>query len=215
MRVAKLFVLLFNIPFFLNAQGNVNNHGKPLKFLIGTEYRITPIYGATILSESASFTDIDIQNSGTAFNLGLEYEILKNLSAGFSNSFRYDMIIAPTQENNKGINVGATDYKIIVDYHLYFAYYFKVFSKGDVFASAGISFLNTNTSFSVKEVDDIGERYYLSDFSYFANRISIGFRSLKSRVYLGMNYSRTTDYFNTTTSFIIPHIGFCYDLARL
>ncbi len=214
MKTVKLIVLTI-MPFFLNAQETIGSLKNPLTVLIGTEHRITPIYGATIFSESASFTDIDIQNSGTAFNLGLEYEILKNLSAGFSNSFRYDMIIAPTQENNKGINVGATDYKIIVDYHLYFAYYFKVFSKGDVFVSAGMSFLNTNTSFSVNEVDDIGERYYLSDFSYFANRISIGFRSLKSRVYLGMNFSRTTNYFDTTTSFMIPHIGFCYDLARL
>ncbi|MBO0341902.1 MAG: hypothetical protein VX798_05575 [Bacteroidota bacterium] len=216
MKFAKLLILSV-APFFITAQEITDNDKNILQFIIGTEYRITPIYNSSIssLSENSTFTNMDAQNSGIALNLGLEYGITRNLSVGFSNSFRYDMVIAPRPEGNNGINVGTADYKIIVDYHLYLAYYFKVFPKGDIFVSAGMSLLNTNTDFSVKKIDEYGEGFYISDFSFFANRISIGFQSSKSRIYLGMNLSRTTDYFEETTSFIIPHIGFSYNLARL
>lgn len=216
MRGVKLLVLVV-VPFFLNAQENVNKDVKSLKFLIGTECRITPIYNYSVssLSEQSIFTNRDIQNSGIALNLGLEYEIARNFGVGFSNSFRYDMVIASRPVGENEINVGSTDYKLIIDYHLYVAYYFRAFSKGDIFINAGISLLNTNTNFSIKTIDEFGEGFYISDFSFFANRISIGFQFSKSRVYLGMNLSRTTDYFDETTSFIIPHIGFTYNLARL
>ena len=189
MKVAKLFVLLFYIPFFLNAQENVDNHGNSLKFLIGTEYRITPVYKSRIssLSEHSTFTNMDAQNSGIALNLGLEYEIARNFGVGFANSFRYDMVIARRPEGDNPINVGTIDYKLIIDYHLYLSYYYKVFSKGDIFISAGISLLNTNTDFSIKKIDEYGEGFYTSDFSFFANRVSVGFQSSKSRIYLGIN----------------------------
>lgn len=216
MRVAKLLILAV-VPFYLSAQGIEGNDRKSLQFLVGTEYRITPIYNSSIssLSELSTFTNMDAQNSGIALNFGLEYEIVRNLGVGFSNSFRYDMVIARRPEGDNKINVGAIDYKLIVDHHLYLTYYYKLFPKGDVFVSAGMSLLNTNTDFSIKEIDEYGEGFYISDFSFFANRISIGFQFSKSRVYLGMNLSRTTDYFDETTSFIIPHIGFTYNLARL
>ncbi|RIV52671.1 hypothetical protein D2V93_03545 [Flagellimonas taeanensis] len=214
MKTVKLTLLLI-VPFFLTAQEPIGDAKNSLQFLIGTEYRITPVYGSTIYHENANLTNIDKQNAGITLNLGLEYGITKNLAVGFLNSFRYDMVIAQRPESNNAINVGAIDYKLIVDYHLYFTYYFKAFSKGDIFVSAGVSLLNTNTDFSIKKVDEYGEGFYISDFSFFSNRISIGFQSSKSRVYLGMNLSRTTDYFEETTSFIIPHIGFSYSLASL
>lgn len=213
MKIVKLTLLLI-VPFFLTAQETIGVDKNSLQFLIGTEYRITPIYGSATLSENAYFTNMDAQNSGIALNLGLEYGIARNLTVGFSNGFRYDMVIAQRPESNKAINVEAIDYKLIVDYHIYLAYYYKVFPKGDIFVSAGLSLLNTNTDFSIKKVDEYGEGFYISDFSFFSNRISIGFQSSKSRIYLGMNLSRTTDYFEETTSFIIPHIGFTYNLAK-
>ena len=214
MKIVKLTLLLI-VPFFLTAQETIGDVKSTLQFLIGTEYRITPIYSSATLSENAYFTNMDAQNSGIALNIGLEYGIARNLTVGFSNGFRYDMVIAQRPESNNAINVGAIDYKLIVDYHIYLAYYYKVFPKADIFVSAGVSLLNSNTDFSIKKVDEYGEGFYISDFSFFANRISIGFQSLKSRVYLGMNLSRTTDYFEETTSFIIPHIGFSYSLASL
>jgi len=215
MRVIKLLIAV--VPFYLSAQGSEGNDRKSLQFLVGTEYRITPIYNSNInsLSELSTFTNMDAQNSGIALNFGLEYEIVRNLGVGFSNGFRYDMVIAKRPEGNNAINVGAIDYKLIIDYHLYLAYYYNIFPNGEIFASAGLSLLNTNTDFAIKEIDQYGEGFYISDFSFFANRICIGFQFSKSRVYLGMNLSRTTDYFDETTSFIIPHIGFTYNLARL
>lgn len=215
MKVTILFLAL--TPFFLYAQENVDDYRKPLQLLMGTEYRITPIYNTSLysLSEHSTFTNMDAQNSGIALNLGLEYEIFRNLGLGFSNGFRYDMVIAQRPDGYNPINAGTIDYKLIVDYHLYLAYYIKAFSKGDIFISAGISLLNTNTDFSIKKIDEYGEGFYISDFSFLANRISIGFQSSKSRIYLGINLSRTTEYFDETTSFIIPHIGFTYSLARL
>jgi len=214
MKLLRLFVLVIS-PLFLNAQKTVGDDKNPIQFLVGTEYRITPIYGSTILSKNASFTNIDTQNSGIALNLGLEYEIIKNLGLGFSNGFRYDMVIAQRPDGDNAINAGTIDYKLIVDYHLYLAYTYNIFPRGDIFVNAGISLLNTNTDFTIKEIDQYGEGFYISEFSFFANRISIGFQSLKSRIYLGMYVSKTTDYFDVTTSFMIPHIGFSYNLARL
>ncbi|NDV41919.1 hypothetical protein [Flagellimonas sediminis] len=214
MRAAKLFGLAI-VPFFLHAQETASDAKNSIMFLLGTEYRITPIYGSVNFSENASFTNIDIQNSGIALNLGLEYGITKNLAIGFANSFRYDLVIAQKPEGNNEINIGKVDYNLIVDYHLYLNYYFKTYTKGGFFVSAGMSLLNTNTDFSIKQIDEYGEGFYVSDFGFFANRVSIGFQLSKSRIYLGMNMSRTTDYFDETTSFIIPHIGFSYNLARL
>jgi hypothetical protein len=216
MRVVILFQIVL-IPFFLSAQENVIDDRKPLQFIIGTEYRITPIYSLKIssLSEQSIFTNIDAQNSGVALNLGLEYEFIRNLGVGFSNAFRYDLVIGQRPEGDNTINVGAPDYRLIIDYHLYLKYNYNVFPKGDIFISAGLSLLNTNTSYTIKEIDEYGEGFYISDFSFFANRISLGFQLSKSRIYLGLNLSRTTDYFNETISFIIPHIGFTYSLSGI
>ena len=109
MKRVKLILLLI-VPFFLTAQKPVADAKNSLQFLIGTEYRITPVYGSTIYHENAYLTNIDKQNAGIALNLGLEYGITKNLAVGFLNSFRYDMVIVQRPEGNNAINVGAIDY---------------------------------------------------------------------------------------------------------
>ncbi len=218
----KLILLVALLPLMGNAQDNGAHLKGRFHLNIGPEYRITPIYDVAVpVTEAALYTNTDKQNSGTGLNLDLEYFITDKLSLGFINSFRYDLVIADSREISAEFGVEAADYKLLMDYHLYLAYYFKVFGKGEFFINAGVSLLNRNSDFSVKEPvrnsdgELIGMGLYIGDYHYSANRLSLGYKKGRGKLSLGIYFTQQAPYFKATTSFIVPHIGYSYKIGKL
>ncbi|WP_430966732.1 hypothetical protein [Spongiimicrobium sp. 2-473A-2-J] len=217
-----LFFALTSFFFVGHAQDTETGRKGQLYFSLGPEYRITPIYDVAIpLSEEASFTNIDKQNSGMALNLELEYFVSKKLSVGFINSFRYDLVLLDAREITGDFGVEGADYKLLMGYHLYLAYYFKVFGKGEFFAQAGLSLLNRNSDFIVKELFRnetgalVGTAIYDSDYNFFANKLSLGYVKGRSKLSLGIYVTHRAPHFGPTTSFMVPHIGLSYNIGKL
>ncbi len=188
----KLILLLALLSLMGNAQDNGAHHKGRFHLNIGPEYRITPIYDVAVpATEAALYTNTDKQNSGMGLNLDLEYFITDKLSLGLINSFRYDLVIAYSREITAEFGVEAADYNVLMDYHLYLAYYFKVFGRGEFFINAGVSLLNRNSDFSVKEPvrnsdgELIGMELYIGDYHYSANRLSLGYRKERGKIVLG------------------------------
>ncbi len=225
----KNLFLLTTILFFVcyccvGQENRIDRKGR-FYFSLGPEYRITPFYKFSPTTRNArnfsAYTNIDKQNSGTAVKLDIEYFITKKLGLGFSNSFRYDLVISEFTNIDGLSGVKEADYKLLFDYNIYLTYYFKVFSKGEFFVNAGVSLMNRNSEFSVKEpiVDQtgtiVGEIYTIADFNYFANRISIGYKNKIGKIFLGIYTTQLTPYFDVNTRFNVPFIGCSFDIGKL
>ena len=219
-------IILMILPISLLGQDIRETRKGKFIFSVGPEYRITPYYNFVPVSVNNSisdgFTNIDKQNSGMAINIDVEYFITKNFALGFTNSFRYDLVVgeytigSPTQVEIKKAQNG-----LLLDYNLYLAYYFKIFKKGEFFVNAGFSMMNRNSEFSVKETrlvegtNDEFTIYTISDYNYFANKISLGYKNGIGKIYLGIYTTQTSPYFNETTRFNIPFIGCSFDIGKL
>jgi len=220
----KATLLLLIAPLFLFSQKNdeVGRKGQ-LLFNLGIEYRITPIYKASAfdLSDGAFFTNLDRQNSGFGINIGLELFAFKNFSIGFMGSLRHDLLVNEPPTGINDFSQTVAERRLMLGYHLNFNYYFKLFKKGEAFIGAGISLLNRNSDYTTQEVFFDGEGNIIrtetrtGDYKFSANKLSIGYSINKSKISLGIYLTRKSSYFKESTTFIIPHIGYKYNLAKL
>ncbi|MEL7270670.1 MAG: hypothetical protein AAGL34_13945 [Bacteroidota bacterium] len=217
----KVFVFLVTLIQAQNTK-EVGQKGQ-LLFNLGPELRVTPVYSTdvTILSDEASFTNIDQQNSGLSLNLGLEYFLTKNLSINYTASLRYDLLFFPRTDGTQDLAASDGNQKIFMGHHFNLTYYLNLFKKGQLFVEGGLSLLNRNSDFSIEqrffdsEGTFIGTGILTSDYKYSTTRFSVGYRRNRSRLSLGIYITGQTPYFTESTSFLIPHIGYRYSLAML
>lgn len=210
--------------FHANSQNQQGNKGA-LLIDLGLEYRVTPIYNATNAgyNKISSYVNIDKQNSGPAINVGFEYYILNNLSLGFINSMRYDMVVSPVPETtNEDMSIEKSIYGLLLDYHFNLAYYLKLKNDSKVFISLGWSFFNRNSDFTVtenlydqnNELAGIGQ--YIDSYEYSGSSLFLGYSKNNIKIKTGAYFSTTTSYFDEgNPNFIIPTIGITYTLFRL
>ena len=216
-------VLVVMLPLASFAQeSEIDRKGRFL-FNLGPEYRITPIYNIPEVTNFtiASYTNIDKQNSGMALNFGTEYFVTKNLALGFTNSLRYDLVISEFTEIQNDFGIKKADYKLLMGYHIYLAYHFKLFKKGEFYANAGISLLNRNSDFSTKETfynEDgsvLATNIIILDYHYSANKLVLGYKNGRGKLALGLYVTKSTSYFDETTRFIVPFVGYSFDFGKL
>jgi hypothetical protein len=222
MSIKRIFIAtVFILPSLCFTQ-NLERKGK-FFFNIGPEYRITPVYDAnsSILSNDAFYTNPDLQNSGIAFNLGVDYYITNNLSMGFNNSFRYDIITTQSTQTSTGQGVSVSKKGLLIGYHFKMIYHFQVFRKGDLLVSAGFSLLNRNSEFTIEKpiYDDNGQLLgtinSLVDYKYSAYKISLGYGNKKSKLMLGLYITGNSGYFEKSTTFMVPFISYSFDFGKL
>lgn len=216
----KIFFLFFMSFPIIGFTQDLERKGK-FFFNVGPEYRITPVYKLNNYSREASYTNVDMQNSGVSLNLGVDYYVTHNLSIGFKNSFRYDLLTAQDTQVGSNQEISNTKKGFLVGYHFKLIYHFEIFKKGDLLIGAGISLLNRNSEFTNQEqvFDDNGELVgtitSLVDYKYGANKLSLGYANGKSKVMLGMYITRNSGYFEETTTFMVPFINYSFDFGRL
>ena len=121
-KVIVLFFILYSLPIIVNSQ-SLERKGKFL-FNIGPEFRITPIYKLNEESTKSFYTEIDAQNTGIALNLSVNYYVSNELSIGFRNSIRYDMITAEDIQADSSLGISGVKNGILLgeafnDIHLY------------------------------------------------------------------------------------------------
>ncbi len=226
MKRIKYLLLILSFTHFTGSgqENGIDRKGRFL-FSIGPEYRVTPFYRYSNFTFNpknfSGYTNMDKQNSGVALNIDVEYFITKNFGLGFTNSFRYDLVISEFREINGPVGVKEADYKLLLDYHLYLFYYFKILKKGEFFVNAGFSRMNINSEFSVKttQFDSNGaieaERYTITNFNFFANKVSLGYKNGIGRIYIGIYTTQIAPYFDETTRFNIPFVGCSFDIGKL
>ena len=221
MRVAFLLSI---VPFFVCSQTKDEvDYGGNFRLHLGTEYRVTPIYNENVvgLSDEAFFTNLDRQNSGFSFEIGLESFVIKNFSIGFIGSLRHDILINEPPDSIDDFSQNASERRLMLGYHLNLNYYFKLFQKGEVFIGAGISLLNRNSDYRTQEVffDEEGNitrtETRMGNYRFSANKLFIGYNIKRSKISLGIYLTRKSPYFKESTTFVIPHIGYKYNLAKL
>ncbi len=213
------FFLLF-VSMLIAQKDGAFQKGR-LDFNVGPEYRITPIYTLeNLMATETDFTNIDKQNAGTALNAGLEFFAVNNFSISLTNSFRYDLVISPIPEQSQTINTASADYKILLDYHLGLSWYFSVFNDGKAFVGAGLSLMNRNSDFTVREnvLDGndnvIGFSHFIYDFQFTASKVSIGYAKGRFKFSVGTYMAKSTPYFEESTSFIVPQFSIDYRINK-
>ncbi|MGB3606447.1 hypothetical protein, partial [Psychroserpens sp.] len=153
-------LLILNLIFILTCIGeslsaqemnylDKENRGGQLFFKVGSEYRITPLPTSAPPSQNV-FVNTDLQNSGVAFAYTLDMFVTKNLSIGFSNSFRYDYL-GGIAEFEGDIGAQPENRGLIIGYHFYLDYHFKVFKESELFLRLGRSLLNRGTVIDSKK----------------------------------------------------------------
>ena len=192
-----------------------------LFFKIGTEYRITPLpYDGGKVDQGIP-ADIDSQNSGVAFHYGFDFFITKNLSVGFNNSFRYDVIIRTDNEINRENGFQKMNKSLIIGGHLYLDYHIKVFKNSELFARVGYSLLNGGTEYLEKNTyydnqgNISGSLLTSSDLSFNAANFAIGYKKQKIELLIGLYSSSTSNYFAETESLKIPYINITYTIGKM
>ena len=217
----KNFFLLIILTITTYSYSQIEERKGKLFFKIGSEYRITPLpYDLSKVDQSIP-VDIDAQNSGVALHYGFDYFISKNLSVGFNNSFRYDLIIKTDNEINRENGFQKGDKSLIIEGHLYLDYHIKVFKNSELFARVGYSLLNggteyiKKTSFYDNEGNLVGSFLLNSDLSYNAANFAIGYKKQKVELLVGLYSSSTSNYFAETESLIIPYINITYTIGKM
>lgn len=218
----QLTIFLLLLPLFIYTQNSKERKGRFL-FSIGPEYRVTPIYNfkSDDVEDITTYTNVDYQNSGMGLNISVEYFVFKNLSLGFTNSVRYDMVNSESTEiSNPVYGVKKADYKLLMGYHFYLTYYFKLLKKSEFFVNMGYSLLNRNSEFSHKfPVYDQDGNYFTSfyeitNYSYSSFKYGLGYKRGKGKIALGIYHTTNTPYFKTTTPFIVPFINASYSFGK-
>lgn len=217
----KTIILLFLI-IATNCFSQIAQERKgKLFFKVGSEYRITPLpydFGKT---HPDLRTDIDDQNSGVAFHYGFDYFILKNLSLGFNNSFRYDVLVRNDDVTEADFGVKKIDKTVMVGGHLYLDYHVKVFKNSELFARIGKSLLNGGANYVEKNTyyDSQGNiaatSYQTNSFQYYTTNFAVGFKKDKVEIIVGMYASKNSEYFEEAESLKVPYINFTYTIGKL
>jgi hypothetical protein len=217
----KHLIILFFLTITTYSFSQIEERKGKLFFKVGSEYRITPLpYDSSKLDNRIS-ADIDAQNSGVAFHYGFDYFITKNLSIGFNNSFRYDVLIRQINDIDADNGVQKTDKTLIVGGHFYLDYHVKVFKNSELFARIGRSVLNGGTEYMRKtsyydnDGNVVAYSYVNEDFLFFSANFAIGYKREKVEILIGMYTSTQTNYFNESESFKIPYINFTYTIGKL
>ncbi|WP_111878686.1 hypothetical protein [Aequorivita sp. CIP111184] len=216
----NLFLLIiFATSTFTYSQ--IEERKGKLFFKIGSEYRITPLpYDGSKIDQKIP-ADIDVQNSGVAFHYGFDYFITKNLSFGFNNSFRYDVLIRNVNEIDQENGFQKTDKTLIVGGHLYLDYHVKVFKNSELFARVGPSLLNGGTEYMNKTTfydnqgNILGSSFSNETLEFFATNIAIGYKRQKVELLVGLYSSSTSNYFDETESLKIPYINITYTIGKM
>lgn len=210
-------------PFFVFSQKMKNTERKgKFFFSAGPEYRITPTYKQNSFSREAIYTNPDLQNSGLALNIGVDYYFSNNFSIGFKNSFRYDLVTSEIDAVGQPL-LGVSESKkdLLIGYHFNLNYHIDLFKKGDLLINVGVSLLNRNSEFSVTEeiTDNNGQvvatATSLIDYKYSANKLSLGYGNGRSKFMLGIYITGNSGYFLETTTFIVPFLNYSFDFAKL
>lgn len=206
----------------INLNSHIQNRSGKLFFGLSLEARITPFYNEkdffSMPKQYAQVND-ESQNSGFAVSYSLNYFANKNLSFGFSNSFRNDILynksetaMLPTLKNSK------SEKTIFIDYHLYSDYHIYISEKSQLFARFGYSFMNTNSDYNQFEsiyqngvyIGNIG---VIKDFSFNALNYGIGYKINKFDILIGAFSSKNTPY--TSTRYTIPYIKINYTFLKI
>lgn len=198
---------------------------------IGPEYRITPFTNNSVLDTDSgyfdptvagSYTNADTQNSGFALNYSLDYYITKNLSIGLGHSFRYALLNSQPY-SPKEIGPTKTTYRLMMDYHVYADYHVKVFREGELFVRLGISLLNRNSSFQLKEThyDDngnyLGTSYSRVDYAYESINVALGYKKKKVELMAGFYIDGESEYFTDmglSRTYYIPYLKFNFNVCK-
>ncbi|MDF0715007.1 hypothetical protein PY092_02505 [Muricauda sp. 334s03] len=214
---ALLFLLL--LPLYLTAQNNLRERNFFLN--LGAEFRITPIHKSGDQAIASNFINTDLQNSGPAINVGLDYYLLQNFSVGFKTSIRYDSITIKVDETDPGSGMNyETGRGLMFGYHFNLNYHFQIFNKGDLLVNAGLSLLNRNSEYvrtkSIfnAEGEVVDSTTSSDNYNLNANKISIGYGKGRSKIMMGIYISRNTKYFEEKTAFIIPFICYGFDIVK-
>ena len=217
----KNLILLFFLAITTHSFSQIEERKGKLFFKVGSEYRITPLrYDLSKIDVNVP-ADIDAQNSGVAFHYGFDYFITKNLSVGFNNSFRYDVLIRNVNQIGEDNGVQKTDKTLIVGGHLYLDYHVKVFKNSELFARLGYSLLNGGTEYMEKTTyydnqgNSAGYAFANENLSFNAANFAIGYKKGKVELLIGLYSSSTSNYFAETESLKIPYINFTYTIGKL
>lgn len=218
----RVTLFLSILPFFTYSQiKNEVDHGQ-LRLNLGTEYRITPIYNVNVvgLSDEAFFTNLDRQNSGFSFGIGLELFLIKNFSVGLIGSIRHDILVNEAPDSINDFSQTVSEKRLMLGYHLNLNYYFKLFKKGEAFVGGGISLLNRNSDYITQEVffneegNIIATETRMGNYKFSANKLLVGYNLKRSKISLGIYLTRKSPYFKESATFIIPQIEYRYNLAK-
>ncbi|TXD51856.1 MULTISPECIES: hypothetical protein [unclassified Polaribacter] len=222
--IITILTLIISLQSFAQNSYDIENRKGKLFFNAGVEYRITPIYqnGAELdIINTRGAISVDAQSSGTALNFGLNYFITKNLSLGFSNSFRYDIITQRSTEISGDFGYSPAKNDLIFGYHFYLDYHFKVFKEAELFVRLGKSFLNRGTEFETKTrfFDNSGNptitAFSKQDTAYEPWNFALGYKKNKLNLILGTYTSSITEYFVDGSSFIVPYLNLTYNFGKL
>lgn len=219
MKKINILLILFSTIAFCQEQNQLSEKKGKFFLSAGTDYRITPIYGSAATYDKV-ITSIDLQNSGTSLNYSLDYYISKNFSLGFSQSFKYDVLL---YNDDTSFNFGArkAEKAVLIDYHFYLKYYLKISKVNKLFFKFGKSLMNRGSEYSYVETFyqpnglEIGKGIGQEDFSFSATNIGIGFNRKELELSLGMYASNNTQYFEKSQNFKIVYINLNYQLFKL
>lgn len=219
--LSTLFLGLSLYGFSQDSTAIGSRQGK-LFFAIGTEYRITPIYDASASSlNSGGVVEIDAQSAGMALNLNLDYFVTKNICLGFGNSFRYDVIAQSVGGIADQFGIQAADNGLITDFHFYVDYHIKVFKQSEMFLRLGRSLSNRGTEYSTKRTifdqngDIVAVGNLRDNYAYEPWNFAVGYKKNKINLIGGIYTSGISEYFDESTSFIVPYVSFKYTLGKL
>ncbi len=217
----KKLLLLIILTSTTYSYSQIEERKGKLFFKIGSEYRITPLpYDFGKVDQSLP-ADIDVQNSGVAFHYGFDYFITKNLSIGFNNSFRYDVLIRNVNEIDQENGVQKTDKTLIIGGHLYLDYHVKVFKNSELFGRVGYSLLNGGTEYMKKTTyydnqgNILGSSFGNETLEFHATNLAIGYKKQKVELLIGFYSSSTSNYFAETETLIIPYINITYTIGKM
>lgn len=220
-----LLIIFLNIPIFIYSQNFETRKGK-LFFKVGTEYRITPLpYDLGQIDPEIGVTNIDNQNAGLAVNYSLDFFVLKNLSLGFTNSFRYDVLLYKDDISFEDITRSEGSSKaenaLMIDYHFYIDYHFKVFNNSELFVRVGKSLANRGTSYS--KVDSffdqdgtlVAKSISQNNFHFQPANYALGFKKNKVEIMAGVLTATNSEYFLTNERLTIPYLKLSYTIGKL
>ena len=212
MKKIHLFIILLLIISSTYAQNSQKKGG--FYFGLSTGYRLTPFSGK--LYSNSINTSPDQQSTGLDLSYNIDYYILNSWSLGFSNSFRYDLVsydanTITTQTGTQGVNNA-----ILIGWHFYTDYHFKLKNKRTIFFRVGKSVLNENSNY-VKKVPLLlgSSEYHLQNYTYGALNVAVGYQKNKSKLILGFYTSKSSNYLSEKGSFTVPYFKFNYILGKL